>query len=139
MLMRERLFFKFCVLLTISKLYHTFYHNCAGQAFQTLRHNGSINFSWVYCLNQKTFRLSLQNIMAINIFLIMLLFYLTFARITDNMDTDKEFTDSPLNCLIDLSLFVKSGAGQISYDCYVFINTLISLLSTVFLIIVYPT
>ena len=114
----------------------------AGQAFQTLRHNGSINFSWVYCLNQKTFRLSLQNIMAINIFLIMLLFYLTLARITDNMDmdnTDKEFTDSPLNCLIDLSLFVKSGAGQISYDCYVFINTLISLLSTVFLIIIYPT
>ena len=80
--------------------------------------------------------------MAINIFLIMLLFYLTLARITDNMDmdnTDKEFTDSPLNCLIDLSLFVKSGAGQISYDCYVFINTLISLLSTVFLIIIYPT
>ena len=114
----------------------------AGQAFQTLRHNGAIKFSWVYCLNQKKFRLSLQNIMAINIFLIMLLFYLTLARITDNMDmdnTDKEFTDSPLNCLIDLSLFVKSGAGQISYDCYVFINTLISLLSTVFLIIIYPT
>ena len=114
----------------------------AGQAFQTLRHNGAIKFSWVYCLNQKKFRLSLQNIMAINIFLIMLLFYLTLARITDNMDmdnTDKEFTDSPLNCLIDLSLFVKSGAGQISYDCYVFINTLISLLSTLFLIIIYPT
>ena len=114
----------------------------AGQAFQTLRHNGAIKFSWVYCLNQKKFRLSLQNIMAINIFLIMLLFYLTLARITDNMDmdnTDKEFTDSPLNCLIDLSLFVRSGASQISYDCYVFINTLISLLSTVFLIIIYPT
>ena len=80
--------------------------------------------------------------MAMTIFLIILLFNLTFARITDNMDsldTDKEFTDSPLNCLIDLSLFVKSGASQISYDCYVFMNTLISLLSTVFLIIIYPT
>ena len=88
---------------------------------------------------KKSFSLSLRNIMAINIFLTMLLFYLAFARITDNMDTDKEFTDSPLNCLIDLSLFVKSGASQISYDCYVFFNTLISLLSTMFLIIIYPT
>ena len=55
--------------------------------------------------DSKTFFPSLRNIMAINIFLIMLLFYFTFARITDNMDysDEEEITEVKNLCFFHLS------------------------------------